>query len=555
MSSKKVIIAACEKGDLPQLQRVLEETQLDVGSEPLGSEGETALHVACAHGHLDIVQYLVNDRGCSVAVPNSRAVGATPLEVAWANKHWEVVEFLLSTIKEDILPEKYNGLPMFVFDKGTFYQFCMCGYFKLVKVLTEVRALRISKQHLQDGLFIACTFGQLNMALYLTKEKGCDLTLAGPAGVSPLQQAWRKKHWSVTSHLVQAIQESGSHCALSLSHAQFLEIASFGEDALHIACSRGFLEAVHFLHKNLKCSLIQASSQGEFPLTIARSSGHLLVIQFLLKNGTYTESDLTEMHVACIVGDEEKVRVLSSNRACLRATDNYGMTPVHYASCEPATLSILVSMIEQDDIELLHMQDGKGNTPLHYAVITGCKEMQKLLLSFNYNIDLNIQNIQGNTPLHEAVKGETPVDVVGALALHKGCNPSKPNHEGITPLQISVYSGQMHYVEVLVTSGKCSNEDMGTLLHEAVSSQLIEPFWAMLYIPKCNVNIINNDGETLLHVACKMNYNHTIMKTLVEDSRCDLNAQTPCGDTALHLAVCSEQEVAEKVQCIMHTTE
>jgi len=51
----------CEKGDL-QLRRLLEETQLDVGSEPLGSEGETALHVACAHGHLDVVQYLVNDR-------------------------------------------------------------------------------------------------------------------------------------------------------------------------------------------------------------------------------------------------------------------------------------------------------------------------------------------------------------------------------------------------------------------------------------------------------------------------------------------------------------
>ena len=79
MSSKELILAASEKGDLLQIQCVLQETELDVGS---GSEGETALHVACAYGHLDIVQYLVNDRGCSVAVPNSRAVGATPLEVA-----------------------------------------------------------------------------------------------------------------------------------------------------------------------------------------------------------------------------------------------------------------------------------------------------------------------------------------------------------------------------------------------------------------------------------------------------------------------------------------
>ena len=294
MSSKKVIIAACEKGDLPQLKRVLEETQLDVGSEPLGSEGETALHVACAHGHLDIVQYLVNDRGCSVAVPNSRAAGATPLEVAWANKHWEVVEFLLNTIEKDLpLAEVGSQLNVSFLINNVLNQSCEHGYSKIVEVLTETSALRIARLRWHDGLLTACCYGQLDIALYLMKKRGCDPTLAGSAGVSPLQQAWNNKYWRVASHLVQAIQKSGSHCALSLSHTattQFLEVALFGEDALHVACSQGLLEAVHFLHEYLKCSLEQPSSQRETPVTIARSNGYLHIVQFLLKNVTCAQS-------------------------------------------------------------------------------------------------------------------------------------------------------------------------------------------------------------------------------------------------------------------------
>ena len=634
MSTRKLVIAACEKGDLPQLQSVLEETELDVGSEPLGSEGETALHVTCAHGHLDIVQYLVNDRGCSVAVPNSRAVGATPLEVAWANKHWEVVEFLLNTIKEDIpLVQVGHQQAMFfsslITSREAFNQSCVHGYSKIVKVLTEIPMCWMTKQSLHDGLLTTCHYGHLQLALYLTKERGCDPTLPSLDGVSPLELAWKNKHWKLTSCLVQAIQESGFHCAGRLSHTastQFLEVASFGEDALHVACSRGFLEAVHFLRENLKCSLVQPSSQKKPPLTIARSNGHLLIIQFLLKNVTGTESDLTELHVACIVGDEEKVRVLSSNRTCLRATDSYGMTPVHYASCEPAALSILVSVIEHNEIQLLHMQDGKGNTPLHYAVITGCMEAVKIIflncecnpnipnsegctplhiaarrkefeiavLLLNHSqcnpniqdqngntplhiainrmslssikpflnhdkIDPNIKNMQGNTPLHEAVMGETSVDVIEALIFHKSYNPSIMNEEGMTPLQVSVYFGKMHYVEVLVTSERYGHEDIVQamesipLLHQAVYSNRCKLVTRLLKVQECDVNKMNSAGETALHLACRTTCSKLMLEELVEDNRCDLNAQNQHGSTALHLAVLCTSETVEKVQCILQS--
>ena len=69
--------SAIERGDLPELQRVLEKSQWDVGSEPLDSEGQTALHIACANGRLDIVQYLVNERECDMLKENHDQV--TPI--------------------------------------------------------------------------------------------------------------------------------------------------------------------------------------------------------------------------------------------------------------------------------------------------------------------------------------------------------------------------------------------------------------------------------------------------------------------------------------------
>ena len=101
--SRESAVSAIERGDLSELQHVLEESEWDIGSEPLDSKGQTALHIACANGHLDIVQYLVNKKGCSVTVED--VYRHTPLILSLINKHWKMANFLLqndpnSDIKE-----------------------------------------------------------------------------------------------------------------------------------------------------------------------------------------------------------------------------------------------------------------------------------------------------------------------------------------------------------------------------------------------------------------------------------------------------------------------
>ena len=539
MSSKELILGTCEKGDLPQLQCVLEETELDVGSESLGGEGETALHVACAHGHLDIVQYLVNDRGCSVAVPNSRAVGATPLEVAWANKHWEVVEFLLKAIQGKELFAEVGLAPTTVtqlqqvakYGDMALHQACNSGYLEAVR-------------------FLMCSDYRYQMnekGLNLKNKKRHSPTAVSSHGTTPLQVAWENKHWKVVSYLLQAMKEHhGQVLGLSpTAITELLEVAECGEDAFHVACSRGVLEVVRYLHESLKCSMTQLNAQGETPLDIARSNGNLYVIHFLFVSGKCSAPDMTELHIACMERDEEKVRNLASDITSLSIPDQYGITAVHYATFQPENLGILVSIAEQRNmLSLLVLVDGRGNTPLHYAASCGCIKSVQILVSYYKSV--NIQNSDGDTPLHLSIKSSYGnFGPVREILQHESCNASIVNAQNETALHIASQYGKLDSAELLLLTGKCSPEDIkeaievNLLLHQAVANNGLELVKTLLQVPGCNINEFNSDGETPLHVACRSGFG--VFKLLTTDSRCDLNAQNKYGFTALHITIAGGQ--------------
>ena len=141
--SQASAISAVERGDLFELQHVLEESEWDIGSEPLDSKGQTALHIACANGHLDIVQYLINRKECGVTVENVN--GHTPLILSFVNKHWKMVNFLLKIApdSDSVINElegmfiHYNTSIMMETIKEALITSCKEGYFELVKYLTE----------------------------------------------------------------------------------------------------------------------------------------------------------------------------------------------------------------------------------------------------------------------------------------------------------------------------------------------------------------------------------------------------------------------------------
>ena len=285
------IKSACERGDISELQRVLEETELDIGSEPLDSKGQTALHIACVNGHLHIAQYLVNEKECSVMVED--VYGHTPFVLSLINKHWKVADFLVTVAPSSDSYKKHIGLLHYgeslvakVADEA-FTESCSSGYFKLVKFLKEKYDIQISETCVQSAL----DNGHVDIALYLKfgEEDASPNHIA-----SLLNNAWTSKQWDSASFILKCAQKSGSYESLGLSSTgldQLIEVVPLKTHAFNTACSRGYLEVVRYLHeKGLSNSTLEALGR-------ARSKGHLHIVHFLLKYCKCTKPyDMSETH-------------------------------------------------------------------------------------------------------------------------------------------------------------------------------------------------------------------------------------------------------------------
>ena len=244
----------------------------------------------------------------------------------------------------------------------------------------------------------------------------------------------------------------------------------------------------------------------------------------------------------------------------LNTTDRYGMNAFHYASCEPKILSMIIT---EEHSALVNTKDMIGNTPLHFAVLAGCTESVSLLLKAP-GCDINLVKTKRETPLHLACKQrdimilqmlatEEMCDLnVQALAFQKRCNPSIVNHKGMSPLQLAFKTDQLSTAEVLLCSEKFSHEDIvkaiqcsPCLLHRAIHAGRKSLFMILIEIKACNINEVNHDGQTPIHVACTAK-NNMYFEALTRQPICNLNIQDKYGDTALHIA-CSGFQSTEKV--------
>ena len=399
--SRESAVSAIERGDLSELQHVLEESEWDIGSEPLDSKGQTALHIACANGHLDIVQYLVNRKGCSVTVKDMTR--HSPPMLCFINEHWKVVNFLLQIAPDSVI----NELQVIL----TFYNM------SVVMELTE------------EALIASCREGYFELLKYVTKI-GC--------------------------HIINIIQLA--RCS----------------DNLHI---------VKYLHNHCQCTM---------------------------------PDYMSEVHIACIQGDVEKMKMaLDSNGSSILGTaDDFGTTPIHYATLEPNLLKMIV---QYAGAKLLNITDRMGNTPLHHSIKYECIESVTILVEAP-GCDVNLANLKGETPLIAACKHN---DIIQVLVATERCDLNTSDSDGNTALHIAVSSD---------------------------SSGRLENVQCLLQSDRCDPNVINKSGHTPLHIAC-LQGDIPLLEALVADKRCDLNIQNGNGDTALHIGV----ENVEVVKCLLES--
>jgi hypothetical protein len=124
---------------------------------------------------------------------------------------------------------------------------------------------------------------------------------------------------------------------------------------------------------------------------------------------------------------------------------------------------------EGKDIEIpgVDVPDGRGNTPLHWAVRNGRTEVVQWLLDQD-SVDVEAIGYGGFRPIHHAANMIREREM--AILLEKGADPDSADQAGNTPLHFAVSRGVLKPIMFLVDAGADINARNGqgwTPLHKA----------------------------------------------------------------------------------------
>ena len=225
---------------------------------------------------------------------------------------------------------------------------------------------------------------------------------------------------------------------------------------------------------------------------------------------------------------------------------------------------ILVYNKNNIGLSILDKIDKYNNNILHYAIKFNNIDIVKLILKYNFYI--NICDINNNNALHLAIKQKN-ISICNLL-IDKNININQLNNDSETPLYMAINIGFFQIIDILLEK-KCiidtkenikqmtpfliagfngyvdicdklykynidinDQDNLGnTILHYAIKHKDINLY--NNYYKLIDLNLINADGEDILHYLLKNIYEHFDtydIKYLIEKS--NLNIQDISGNTS-----------------------
>ena len=150
------------------------------------------------------------------------------------------------------------------------------------------------------------------------------------------------------------------------------------------------------------------------------------VARILIEDGAYYD-----VYTACALNDTTRLReLIDENADSVDATDDYGMTPLHWAA-RAGSMQCAEMLLSGG--ALVNPLNKARRTPLQLAAESDRADMIRLLA--RHDADLNTQDRKGRTPLHRATY-EGCVDAAEAL-LEVGADPTVLNKNGKTAFEIA----------------------------------------------------------------------------------------------------------------------
>ncbi|KAG0053855.1 hypothetical protein BGZ83_000329 [Gryganskiella cystojenkinii] len=278
-------------------------------SSPMQSrdaEGNTGVLLACRSGQLDLLRYLIEEKGNSADMGNYE--GRTPLMQAILLGNLEMVKLILKSLKD-----KETAINMQDVLGNSAMHLCVSA--DNLDLLDELlRAGPDLGRANNDGdtpLIIAAKANasdviRIVVSRVATRMETYDLNRQNNSGDTAL-------HFITDPKLIKELVVSGANpeldnyggwtpllkwalhndteavqCLLETEQVDALMTDSRGYTPLHMACLRGNLEMVRLLEAHTAIDM-QSVIDGSTPLQLACQSGSIAVIEFLLANGADPE--------------------------------------------------------------------------------------------------------------------------------------------------------------------------------------------------------------------------------------------------------------------------
>ncbi|RTG83880.1 transient receptor potential cation channel subfamily A member 1 [Schistosoma bovis] len=282
---------------------------------------------------------------------------------------------------------------------------------------------------------------------------------------------------------------------------------------IHAAASSGSIELLNICLQ-YNPDVLAKDQNGQTVLHYAALRGDLECVKAIIKNISLeeqtklihcsNENQETCLHLAAKHNFVDMVDYLISLGSNINQQDINGYTPIMSAA-------IKGSINLKELPELLNDVDNYGYTPLHYATKLGLIETCLFFLRYGANVTVVGEN--KCTPLHLAAKfGRSRISQIILTTIGGMRTLSMTDSKGCLPLHIAAYYGQDKLLELFLKNGclfrRC--HEGNTALHYAVMQENVEACRILLEINPTLLNQTNYDGMTALHIAAIRNNSRTI---------------------------------------------
>jgi ankyrin repeat protein len=258
---------------------------------------------------------------------------------------------------------------------------------------------------------------------------------------------------------------------------------------------------------------------------------------------------VTPLHLAAQFSNDTMVKSLLDKGAKVNAKNGVNKTPLDIALDQDplpeGIIRLLVSKLSKDEInEKGDHGNGFLNRAFNRADYEETKTLANILLS-HPGIDVNMPDINNNdnSPLHLAV-ALGYIDIVKIL-LGKHAKVNEKNGAGRTPLDIAFAQNPLSVEVIQLLVSELSKDQINEkgnhgnmFLHRAVNGSVHEASKILATIllkhPDIDVNVLDNNNNTPLHLAVKWRY-VDIVKILL-DKHAKLDMKNDSGKTPLELA-------------------